>query len=174
MKQVNESGVENDNNENILNDFLEEKDQKGRFYKVFSVSSLLFIFCLTVDLVYDVTDGHRKRVDWELAVMLLGLPVLGMIFHLANKKVGWIVNFFYYMVVSLAFSYGFYTELIETNSLLLARNPWRIFIFMILSLMSTVLLFSNELRRYFRVSSRLLIILCIVSVMCTVLLLRNA
>jgi hypothetical protein len=88
MKQVNENGVENDNNENILDGFLEVKDERGRLYKVFSVLSLLFIFCLTVDLVYDVEGGHRKRIDWELAMMLLGLPVVGMIFHLARKKVG--------------------------------------------------------------------------------------
>lgn len=124
-------------------------------------------------LVYDVESGHRKRIDWELAMMLLGLPVLGIIFHLASKKVGWIVNGFYYLVVSLAFMYGFYTEFIETNTFVVARMPWRIFIFMILSSTSTVLLFSNELRRYFRVSGLLLIILCIVAVICVVLLLSN-
>jgi hypothetical protein len=165
--------VENDNNENILEGFLEMKDERGRLYKVFSVSSLIFIFCMAVDLVYDVQGGRSKRIDWEIATPLLGLPVLGMIFHLASKKVGWIINVFYYLVVSLAFCYGFYTEYIETNSLLAARMPWRFFIFMILSIMSTVLLFSNELRRYFKVSGLLLIILCIVSVTCTVLLLRN-
>lgn len=166
--------MENNNNESILEGLLEVKAEKGRFYKVFSVSSLLFIFCVTVDLVYDITGGQRKRIDWVLAIMILGLPVLGMIFHLANKKVGWIVNGFYYLLVSLAFMYGFYTEFIETNTFVIARMPWRILIFMILSSMSTVLLFSNELRKYFKVSGLLLTILCIVAVICVVLLLSNA
>lgn len=33
MKQVNENGVENDNNENILDGFLEVKDPKGASIK---------------------------------------------------------------------------------------------------------------------------------------------
>lgn len=174
MKKVNENGVENGNNENLLDGFLEVKNEKGRFYNIFTVSSLLFIFCLSFDLFYDVAGGRLRRIDWELTLVLVGLPVLGTIFHLAGKKVGWVVNVFYYLVVSLAFSYSFYTEFIEGNTFPDSITQWRIFLFMTLSLLSAILLFSNELRRYFTVSGLLLVILCFVSVACAVLLLYHA
>jgi magnesium-transporting ATPase (P-type) len=166
--------MEEKNDEHILEDLLDVKPERGLMYKAFTVSSLLFILCLSFDLLYDVDGGRIRRINWDMILVLVGLPVLGMLFYLASKKIGWIVNVFYYLVVSLAFSYSFYTAFIEGNTFPNSIARWRVFLFMILSLLSAILLFSNELRKYFKVKSLLLIIVCIVAVICAVLLLRNA
>ncbi|HLP39540.1 hypothetical protein [Lacibacter sp.] len=166
--------MEEKNDEYILEGLLDVKAERGWMYKAFTVSSLLFILCLSFDLLYDVDGGRMRRTSWDFFLMLVGLPVIGMLFHLAHKKIGWIVNVFYYVVVSLLFSYIFYEEFITRDIFQNGVMLWRVILFLGFSLLSVVLLFSKEMRTYFRVSDVLVIVLSIISIIGGVLLLSTA
>jgi hypothetical protein len=154
----------------LLEEFVVVNDRKPRYYRWFTATSSVFIFFLIVDFTFDVAKLMIRDSHWELAVPLITIPVLGIIGHLVGHRVGWITNFLYYFTLTLGFGYGLYTELSSGYSAAGSIFFWRITVFLTLASISVTLLLSREMRRYFRVGSLLLFVLCLLSISFVVIL----
>lgn len=137
-------------------------DVKGLFYKGFIFSSLFFVVWLIIDFTFNLAGF--QSIEWSLALPIAAIPVGGMFFYLAGKRVGWIVNFLYYLFFTLAFALGLYTELTTGGCFTDSGASWRLLVFLVIALVCTVFLLSNELRRYFRIDNVLIFSLGILTV----------
>ena len=148
----------------LLDEFITIKPKKGKLFDALIVASLFYIIFVIVDLTVDTQRLSSKRFDWALGVFLLALPVLGMILHLTSKKIGWIINSFYYLWMSLAMLISFVWDIVEDKGFHSMKAAWRGIFLLTLASICTVVLFSNSLRRYFRVTRLLFLIVVGISV----------
>lgn len=148
----------------LLEEFLVVKAKKGKLFDALTISSLFYIAFVLIDFAVDVERLALKSFDWQLATALLALPFFGMIFHLTSKTIGWIINFLYYLSISLLLFYTFLQNILDETQASLRGTYWRACLFLLLSLSSTIFLFSNPIRKYFRIRTLLVIIMTIISV----------
>jgi len=100
----------------LLDDFIAVKTQKGRIFDSLSATLVLFIAIVIIDFSIDLKSFSFKHFKWQIILIFLSLPILGLLFHLLSKKIGWIINCFYYLFVSTATCFDFARKLITSNN----------------------------------------------------------
>jgi hypothetical protein len=148
----------------LLDNFLIRKPEKGKLYHLLTTSSLFYIVFMIVVLAVNVKKFSIKQFDWQLAIGILLLPFLGLFFHLISKKIGWIINCFYYSIITLIAFYGLLRKIREENSITVEFQDLQPIFFTLLGLTLTTLLLSRPIRNYFRVSAMVCAITISVSV----------
>src|SRR5688572_18653949 len=115
----------------ILDEFSALRPPKSKLFDALIISSLFYIGLVLLDFAVDFKTFSLKNFDWQLAIVILVLPLLGIIFHLTSKKIGWIINTLYYLFISLVASYTFLRSLLNEKNITIEMN-WRgLFIFIL-------------------------------------------
>lgn len=148
----------------LLDEFNVDKPKKGKYFDLLIASSVSYIIFIIVDFAFDTKRLSIKSIDWELAIGILFLPVLGLVFHVTSKKIGWIINFFYYLLFCCLAASVLLKNLFEGNLTAMGKLSWRGYLLFLLTLASAAILFSKSLRKYFRISTLLLLIISVISI----------
>jgi hypothetical protein len=159
MNEINTKG-----DDSLLDSFLVVRPEKGKIFDFFLISSFFFIVFVLVDLAFDLTRFSPKDFDWQLALTILFLPIAGLVFYLMSKKIGWVINFFYYISFSLFGLYSFVQNLANKQSISIGSLNWRGSLILLAVLTSASLLFSKQQRKYFKINTLLLAITFLTSV----------
>src|SRR5690348_8005667 len=91
----------------LLDEFAVEEQPKSKLVDAVTVASGLYLLFILVDFVIDISSGLSRLFDWQLATAILFLPATGMIFHLWHKKLGWVINTFYYLGMTIIVGFVF-------------------------------------------------------------------
>ena len=147
----------------VLEEFAEVTPKKGKLFEAFIIASLFFTFFVLVDLAVDFKKKAFKPFDWQLATLLLILPVFGIMFHLSCKKIGWVINSFYYFLIASMVVGSLVKAFCE------GRNPieqtnWRGFLILLLTFTCAGILLSAPIRKLFRVNNLLLYFILIIPI----------
>ena len=148
----------------ILEEFTERKPRKGKLFDALIASSVSYIAFIIVFffLAMKTREFSLRTSRWQLLFLILILPLSGTVFLIIGKKIGWIVNCFYFSLTTLALFYSLIRILVEEKNISLEKE-WRGYLILGLALSSTVLLLSKPIRKYFRVSTMLLITVTAIS-----------
>jgi hypothetical protein len=146
----------------LLDEFFIKKSHNPKLFDVFTAISILFVAFVLAEFAIDLRSLSVKQFDWLLASIFLVLPFLGLIFHILSKKIGWIINCFYYVFISSATAYGFARNLFRDGGL--EDTVWSDLIPLALAVTATVILLSHAILKYFRIKIILVICVCTVSV----------
>jgi hypothetical protein len=146
----------------LLDEFVATKPQKGKLFNGLIVSSFFYMAFVLINLAFDTQRLSPRRLDWQLGIFILLLPLLGIILHLSSKKIGWIINSFYYSLIALIMLYTLGWNILGDKNFHL-KAAWEGLSLLALALISTVLLFSTSIRKYFNVSTLLFLIVVAIS-----------
>lgn len=139
----------------LLDEFETDHPQKDRYFRAFMFASSCYICFLALDFIVDIERFTLKPMEWDLALVILGLPIAGLLFFSAGKKFGWILSLLYYiffcvLVLSTVID-KYYSERQIFNA-----TAWKGYLIGLLSLLSVAFLLTKSVRKYFRVSTLLL------------------
>lgn len=146
----------------ILSEFALVKPRRTKFFYAFMISSVFYMLFILIDFAFDFSTHSLKRFEWDLALVILSLPVLGIAFHASNKKIGWIINTIYYQFMSLISLFTLSRSLFITPSMTFEMN-WRGLLLLIFLLSSTIILFSKPIRNHFKVNNILWMVILVIS-----------
>jgi len=160
MDQINDQITNEETS--LLDEFQVTQPKKTWHYHALTGVLGLFICMVLAEHIMDFGKYPLRRTRWDVLLVLLGLPCIGFIFHVFSKKVSWIINSFYYLLMSIVSSYVFFETLSE-HSFSWEVNRRGVLISS-LAIVATVLLFSAPVRRYLNVGKVLLILMPAVTV----------
>jgi len=146
----------------LLDEFVTIKPQKSKLFDALTVSAFLYMAFAIVTLTSDTKRVSSMRFDWQLGIFVLLLPLIGIILHLASKKIGWIINSFFYLLTALILLHTFVWNILNDTTFHL-KQAWQGMLLLVSASICTVLLYSTPIRKYFNVSTSLFLILVALS-----------
>jgi hypothetical protein len=142
----------------LLDEFIAVKTQKGRIFNSLSATLVLFIAIAIIDFSIDLKTFSFKHFKWQIALIFLSLPILGLLFHVLSKKIGWIINCFYYLFVSTATCFDFVRKSITSNNRELMN--WQEILVLLFGIIVLGILWSKPIRKYFQITTALFFSVC--------------
>lgn len=147
-----------ENEVSFLEDIIIPQRKKSKQYNLITVFGLLFLlyFILLFTFGNQITRSSSQTMPF---IVIMMLPVLGLLFHITGRKTGWILNTIFYTLIISIVSANIISNIIMAEKLetYMAFN-WRSLVPFLLTLTLVILLLSKTVRRYFNVSSLLLVI----------------
>ncbi|WP_153798082.1 hypothetical protein [Foetidibacter luteolus] len=140
----------------LLDELLVETPQKGKFFNLLTISLFVFIAVIFLDCLINFSRFSFKKFDWQIATIMLPLPIVGFVFHLLSKKAGWVINLFYCFLFSLLVGFALVKYAIKKSDISIGSN-WQAYLILTSVSASTILLLSKPMRQYFRAGKLLLI-----------------
>lgn len=145
----------NINETDALDEFREQTKHKSRFIKYFIITAtvyLAFTFLFSVFYIQGFSFTVRK-LDWIFLVREFFVPVVGLIFFIAQKKAGWVICFLYFTLLSVTFSLILIINGRRDNHYdYSVKENWFLYTDLLLAISCTVLLLFKELRNDFKLS----------------------
>lgn len=145
------------NDKNILDDFESTTVQKNELFIILTCIFICYILFACTILFFDLENfpSPAKNIDWQLTIVILILPVVGLPLFLKRKKAGWLICLFYFILVTLLIiailSQDLYNKGFRSFNL---KDGWKGFAIFLPSLISVSLLLSRNIRTFFEISSK--------------------
>lgn len=143
-----------DSNEDLLSgeEFIEKKPKKDKYFYAISIASACFMLITLFTFTYDIGRSVLKKFEWEIALLILLLPALGFCFHVLGKKIGWILNSFYFFLLTFLFLGTLVVTIIEEKGFRVDKYNFQGIIMLLSSLVISILLFLQPVRRFYKIT----------------------
>ena len=140
------------------------KPKLSRYYEgLIACAATYIVICCWGILRQHATTSHQI---WPLLLMFLLAPVCGLLLFLAKKKIGWSISLCYFLFATIAYSTSWVSILIKKEYVYFKDVfNWGGLILLVLSVVSTVLLLSQDIRRYLNINANWLRISIIASLL---------
>ncbi len=136
-----------------MQDIPEEKKLKEKnYFNLFWITSLLYMSTILFKVTYN-SDYTKIVFDWRVALILLLLPVSGLFLHFTMKKIGWIVNAFYYLCMTSLIIGILLATIIKEKDFYLNKYNLPGLLLLLFGLSATFSLFTLSIRFFFKINN---------------------
>src|SRR5437870_352057 len=119
-------------NSSLLDEFVTTESKKNGIFDAHILLSGLYIAFVLFTICIDYKMFSLRSIKWLNLLFVLLLPVLGLGFQLAGKKVGWIISFFYFSLVVLSFLSALLINCFYDGQDLDIKGNWQLLLVLIL------------------------------------------
>jgi hypothetical protein len=150
-----------DTSNDLLKELEEAKAPGLRTFNLAILSSCIYIVGVAIMITFDGV-GFSFRVgyvDWTMLAVFLTLPVVGLLFFLLQKTIGWVVSAFYYQCMGMMLIWLFWGNVVSKSPAdLWERKLVRGYAWSMLVLLLCCFLFSKSVRRVLKVNTAIIIL----------------
>jgi hypothetical protein len=145
-----------DNEVSILDEFIVKKN-KPRLLAIITALAFVFLALLFWELASSFSKINPSTFHLQMALLFFLFPAAGLLFHITGKRIGWVLNIFYYTFLTIITGYAFILSLQRPSYASPEAFNWRLLITFLLTLALTVLLCLHKVRKFFNIQALLLI-----------------
>lgn len=145
----------------ILEELIIEK-KKPKSWGIIIVLSTVYLSVLLWLICTDFLRSDPDTVNILVTSLIFLLPAIGLVLYITGKKIGWIINLFYYAFIGTLTIELIIESLLKPSLFVINAANIKVYIPLIATIPLSVLLSTVAIRKFFKVNTLLWIISLIV------------